>query len=475
MSGRRAAAVDWGEEMGKLRTARRPTSGQPNLAALAAVKRPAMPKNQKFEPLPPPTGRPPFHVSLKDVLPKAAVDTITASKKLVFHCAGDTGGINNASPQQIVANHMIADLSATPIGEAPTFFFHLGDVVYYYGDHAEYYPQFYEPYHQYSTTILPIPGNHDGDVSPHTNIRSLDAFVENFCAAKAALTPEAGDSNRPALTLPNVYWTLETPFGWIVGAYSNVPEGGRIQADQLAWLTDEFKAAPKNQALIVAVHHPLLSLDSHHSGSAYIHDALEAAAKNSGRIPDLVLTGHVHNYQRFTRNWNGQIVPVIVAGAGGYFNLHYMTHNLGWPIQLPFQIPAAAANNMQATLEAFSDDHHGYLILEWTANQISGTYFTVPRPQDPWRDPATAIDSFTLDLATHRLAARPATRPAGTGGPTGVGVSQGQPSIPAPRRRRRTSGRGSASGPTRSGRTKTVSPSRRRSSSSGRGGKTRRR
>ena len=442
----------------------------PNLAALAAVKRPTMPKNQKFEPLPPPTGQPPFHLTLNDFLPKATIDAITKGNKLVFHAAGDTGGINNASPQQIVANHMIADLSAAPSADAPAFFFHLGDVVYYYGDHTEYYPQFYEPYHQYSAPIVPIPGNHDGDVSPHTNIRSLDAFVENFCARAAALTPEAGDSNRQAMTLPNVYWTLETPFGRIVGAYSNVPEGGRIQADQQAWLTNEFKTTPKGQALIVAVHHPLLSLDSHHAGSAYIHDALDAAARDSGRIPDLVLTGHVHNYQRFTRNWGGQSVPVIVAGAGGYFNLHYMTHNLGWPIQLPFQLPAAAANSMQATLEAFADDHHGYLVLEWTAKQISGTYFTVPRPQDPWRDPATAIDSFTLDLTTHKLAPKAVTRPAGTGGATGIGVSQGRTSIPAPRATRGTPARGSSGRRARSGPAQS-----RRSSSTRQSGKTTRR
>jgi acid phosphatase type 7 len=413
--------------MGKKRSPQRAPSGsKPNLGALQAVSRPPIPKNQKFEPLPPPAGSAPFHATLSDFLPKATVDMITKANKLVIHCVGDTGGINQADPQVIVANHMVADLGTTPSPDAPSFFYHLGDVVYFYGEHEHYYPQFYEPYSGYSAPILPIPGNHDGDIPPHANIRSLDAFVENFCAKAGSKTPESGDTTREAATLPNVYWTLETPFATMVGAYTNVPDGGRIQADQQAWLTKEFKSAPADRALVVAFHHPVISLDSHHSGSAYVHQALDAAAKDSGRIPDLVLTAHVHNYQRFTRQWNGRSVPVIVAGAGGYPNLHYMTHNLGWPIKLPFKVPPAAANGMQATLEAFSDDHHGYLILELAPKQIKGTYFTVPRPQDPWRDPAAAIDSFVFNLATHSLASKPAVRPASTGGTTGIGVSGGR-------------------------------------------------
>lgn len=412
--------------MGKQRVQpRRAASGsKPNLSALKAVSRPPIPSNQKFEPLPAPTGRPPFHVTLGDVLPRATVDSIVKANKLVMHCVGDTGGINQAEPQQIVANHMAADLGTGPGADVPAFFYHLGDVVYYYGEHQNYYPQFYEPYTQYSAPILPIPGNHDADIPPHINIKSLDAFVENFCAVSPVLTPEAGDSHRQAMTLPNVFWTLDTPFGWIVGVYTNVPDGGRIEADQLAWLTNEFRTAPKDQALIVALHHPLLSLDTHHSGSSYVHDALDAAAKNSGRVPDLVLNGHVHNYQRFTRNWNGRNVPVIVAGAGGYFNLHYMTHNLGWPIKLPFQIPAASANGMQATLEAFCDDHHGYMILQLQPGQISGTYFTVPRPQEPWRQTGQPFDSFTFNLKNGTLAANSSPRPASQGGVTGIGVSR---------------------------------------------------
>jgi hypothetical protein len=298
--------------------------------------------------------------------------------------------------------------------------------VYFYGEHQNYYGQFYEPYSLYGAPIMSIPGNHDGAIPPHVDVPSLDAFVENFCATAPHLTPEAGDNNRDAMTLPHVYWTLEAPFATIVGLYTNVPEGGQVDDDQRAWFAAELKAAASDKAMIVALHHPVLSLDDHHSGSTVMHEMLDGAVQESGRTPDLVLTAHVHNYQRFTRTWGDDEVPFIVAGAGGYHNLHYMTHNLGWPIQLPFEVPPDAANGMQARLESFSDDHHGYLVLEVDAKHVAGTYYTVPRPHDPWRDPAVALDSFSVDLtAKKRQVAAGTPRPPATGGVSGIGVNQG--------------------------------------------------
>ena len=51
--------------------------------------------------------------------------------------------------------------------------------------------------------------------------------------------------------------------------------------------------------------------------------ALDAAFQSSERTPDLVLSGHVHDYQRFTRTMaDGRKVPYVVIGNGGYDNLH---------------------------------------------------------------------------------------------------------------------------------------------------------
>jgi acid phosphatase type 7 len=390
-----------------------------DLEQLVAVRKPGTRSNQGPQPVPRPTGQYPFRLDLAQVLGPAAMGQITSSGKLVLHCAGDTGGVVNGSAQQIVANHMDADLAAA---DPPRFFYHLGDVVYFYGEHENYYGQFYEPYSLYGAPIVAIPGNHDGGVPPHSQDPSLSAFVENFCASAPHHTAEAGDNDRDAMTQPNAYWTLVTPFATFVGLYTNVPEGGFVDDDQRAWLVEELKAAPADRALVVSLHHPIISLDDHHSGSTRMHELVDGASEEAGRLPDLVLTAHVHNYQRFTRQWSGREVPFIVAGAGGYHNLHYMTHNLGWPISLPFEVPPDSANGLQATLEAFSDDHHGYLVLEFSADQIDGTYFTVPRPHEPWRAPATAADAFSVDLKQHKLVKATPRTPA-TGGVSGIGNS----------------------------------------------------
>src|SRR5437763_13085704 len=86
-----------------------------------------------------------------------------------------------------------------------------------------------------------------------------------------------------------------------VGLYSNVPAGGDIRSPQTDWLVQELKTLRKNTPLMVALHHPVYSADDHHSGSIYMKEVLEHAAQQAGRHPDMVLAGHVHDYQRLTK------------------------------------------------------------------------------------------------------------------------------------------------------------------------------
>jgi 3',5'-cyclic AMP phosphodiesterase CpdA len=129
--------------------------------------------------------------------------------------------------------------------------------------------------------------------------------------------PEADDAPRDAMTQPNVYWTLTTPMATIIGLYTNVPEGGRIGPDQLAWFKQELANAPKDIALILALHHPIYSAYGNHPGSQYLKAIIEEATKSANRIPNLILTGHVHDYQRFNGSINGTPVTTLVVGAGG--------------------------------------------------------------------------------------------------------------------------------------------------------------
>jgi hypothetical protein len=351
--------------------------------------------NQRFEPLPPPTGDYPYRLRLEDVVRPDQLARVSETSALVFQTIGDTGGIKSPEPQQIVAYHMENDFS---LPDPPAFLYHLGDVVYYNGAYSEYYPQFYEPYAHYPAPILAIPGNHDGDPLDPLVETSLSAFASNFCAPYPHLLPEAQEVQRDAMTQPNVYWTLVAPLVTIVGLYTNVPEGGRLDEDQIDWLQGELSDAAKDRALLVALHHPVYSADAHHGGSARMGEVLDAAIKASGRTPDLILTAHVHNYQRFTRMLDDREIPYIVAGAGGYWHLHYMAKDdQGQPLELPWQTPDA-----DVRLDAYSEDRHGYLRVTVTETSLKGEYVTVPRPQESWRKgPVATADSFELDLGNH--------------------------------------------------------------------------
>jgi acid phosphatase type 7 len=348
--------------------------------------------NQAFQPLPPPTGDYPYRLILDAVLGNDAVAAIRNAGKLVLHMMGDTGGVKSPQPQHIVAVAMERDFTA-PAGDRPSFLYLLGDVIYFHGERSEYYSQLYEPYATYPAPIMAIPGNHDGDPVPGGE-PSLGAFVDNFCSKTPHRPAEAQETNRDTMIQPNVFWTLRAPFLTIIGLYSNVPEGGRLDDHQIAWLRAELAAAPRDAILLVTLHHPLYSADAHHGGSAYLGDVLDTAFHEAGRIPDGVFTGHVHNYQRFTRPLGGRPVPYVVAGAGGYWHLHAMARDdTGEPLPTPWPVPGT-----NLTLENYAADRHGYLRLTASSQGLRCEYVTVPRPHESWhKGPITVADSFTIN------------------------------------------------------------------------------
>jgi hypothetical protein len=347
--------------------------------------------NQRFQDLPAPTGLPPYHLSLDDVLSPNQIKKIKRDGNLTFHCVGDTGGIKQPASQQLVAYAME--------NKPASFFYHLGDVVYYNGESKEYYPQFYEPYQHYQGKIFAIPGNHDGDpLRGSQQEKSLDAFVRNFCATSTDITPDAGEINRSPMVQPNVYWTLEAQYLTIIGLYTNVPEGGVVKKEQNDWFEKELESADKKKALIVALHHPVFSMDRYHSGSQAMLHLLDNAIENTGVTPDAVFTAHVHNYQRFTRiHKNNKKVPYIVAGAGGYWHLHWMQDSVRL-MTLPGPVP----DRPDVTLEKYCDDHHGFMLIHAMPKKLFGEYYIAPNPHESWHRSLTPERFDAFDIALSR-------------------------------------------------------------------------
>ena len=344
---------------------------------------------QRFEKLPPPLGQPPYHFDLETAVPGITAEAAKLGH-LVFHCVGDTGGIKDPSYQADVASAMKGDL-LLPVAKRPQFFYHLGDVVYYNGQISEYYGQFYEPYDHYDAPILGIPGNHDGDPIDSTQV-SLDGWVRYFMSPAVQVLPESQDAPRVTLSLPNPYFTLNCPFVTIVGMYTNVPEGGSVDSIQQQWLTNEFATAPEDKALILALHHPIYSFDDHHSGSAAMADVVQHAINDSRRIPNMVLTAHVHNYQRFEQEIiAGTPTPFIVAGNGGYYHLHGMN------------VAAGEKDNTTGAKLLFEDhNHHGYLTLTVDAEHITGTSVTLGNSKGKYKTPGP-VDTFSYSAKAMKL------------------------------------------------------------------------
>ena len=344
--------------------------------------KPVLKKNQpddtyKFQPLPAPSGKFPYHLTLTDIIPEADPD------KLVFHMLGDTGSVYNPDFQKLVVAEMVRQYQKEDDTEdKPLFLYHLGDIVYNFGEASQYSRQFFEPYKNYPGPIFAIPGNHDSDVNTYGKVayKSLEPFMSVFCDTQSRTVPFSNNAARKSMVQPNVFWTLLTPLANIIGMYGNVPKFGVITPAQRSWLVEELRRADSerpDKAIILCVHHAPYSADINHGSSLAMIGFLEEVFEETGIRPDIVFSGHVHNYQRFSKTYeDGKTVPFIVAGGGGYDELH--------PVATTFDTRFTGDNPLfdNVKLENHCDDKHGFLklILKRTHAGVAITteFYTLP-------------------------------------------------------------------------------------------------
>lgn len=361
-------------------------------------------------PFPPSRGGVEPVLKLQDVLGsegEAIIKAITQGKQIVFHALGDTGNTRSVKPQNDVTDKLAADFQETDPSQAPSFLFHLGDIVYSFGEAQYYYDQFYEPYRAYPRPIIAIAGNHDGMVAPGSATPTLQAFRDNFCAAAPEQTRDAGGLDRTAMIQPGVYYTLEAPFVRILALYSNrledpgvISSQGKTYPDltnvQLGFLKAALTRVDQEQfagALIFAVHHPPYTTGRHAGSSAMLAE-IDAVCKSAGVWPHAVLSGHAHSYQRYTRATGGMQIPYIIAGNGGH-GLTPLTRS-GEPA---LRAPVALSTAKGVTFESYDDRDYGYLRVIVNARQLRIEYH-------PASDGAAAKvpdDAVTVDLKTRQL------------------------------------------------------------------------
>ena len=347
-----------------------------NKSSFPIFKKNSPDDSDKFQPLPEPPGVYPFHLDLQKILPE------NISQKLVFQMVGDTGSVRKPDFQKLVVSRMIKQFQETDMKtDNPKFLYHLGDVVYNFGEASNYPAQFFNPYQNYPGPIFAIPGNHDGDINPVSPnaYNSLDAFTKVFCNTDQTPIPFSGDTNNLGNTQPNFFWTLQTSLANIIGLYSNVTKYGVITKKQKEWFKEELKVANEQRpekAVLVCLHHSPYSADTNHGSSLAMITFLEDAFSDTGVRPDIVFSGHVHNYQRFEKTYtDGASIPFIVAGGGGYDELH----------------PLAGENDPSCVNDSpylkgvrllnYCDDRHGFLKITLERKNsnltLTGEYYAI--------------------------------------------------------------------------------------------------
>jgi hypothetical protein len=352
----------------------------------------------------------------------STVASIQQAGQIVFQSAGDTGSTRGPKTENETVDKMLSDFNDETPDAVPQFFYNLGDIVYSFGEHQYYYDQFYDAYRNYPRPIFAIPGNHDGIVLPPPAgsgdpADSLSAFLTNFCAPGFAHAPDAMGLSRTAMIQPGVYFTLEAPFVRILGVYSNMlenpgvisstkdPKSGapkfpNLNDAQLDYLAAALGRVKKNNfkgAVLLAVHHPPYAFGNH-SASLVMLKEIDTICATTGVWPHAVLSGHAHNYQRFTRAFGNRQIPYMVCGNGGH-GLGRISKNQ--TLRTPQSIPMFAQPEMKdaVTFESYDDKNYGYLRILVDPAQLRIEY----HPASDGSQTKTPDDSVTVDLATGTL------------------------------------------------------------------------
>jgi hypothetical protein len=114
--------------------------------------------------------------------------------------------------------------------------------------------------------------------------------------------------------------------------------------------------------------------------------SIDDICNSAGVTPDAFLSGHAHNYQRYTRRIGGKQVPYIVIGTGGIA-----------PQKVPDANGQPFGDSNQTTYDAALRSY-GYLYVTASAKELKFEFWPLTDNTH-----SQAYDPFTVDLGTHVL------------------------------------------------------------------------
>jgi hypothetical protein len=177
------------------------------------------------------------------------------------------------------------------------------------------------------------------------------------------------------------------------------------QIDYLRAALKRIKSDKFAGAVVIAVHHPpyvavtesatSAKTAGKHMGGLQMLAKIDAVCEEPSVWPHAVLSGHAHNYQRFTRQLNGREIPFVIVGNSGH--AHNSLTKKGEPtLRTPSVEPLLSNDNDQIVFESYDDQDFGYARITVNAAQLRIEY----HPASDGPNSKTADDAVTVDLKT---------------------------------------------------------------------------
>jgi hypothetical protein len=156
-----------------------------------------------------------------------------------------------------------------------------------------------------------------------------------------------------------------------------MPEGG----PQLTWLESRLSEADRlGLRSIVLLHLPPFSSGKEERGVPWVRRLVVEQILDRHAVA-LVLSGHIHAYERIVRpGFEGRPVNYVVSGgAGGRF----------------FQV----RERREEGSAIFVEGVRNFVLLELGPEGVSGRALPVQVPGERWLDPRSPIDEFEVTIA----------------------------------------------------------------------------
>jgi 3',5'-cyclic AMP phosphodiesterase CpdA len=166
----------------------------------------------------------------------------------------------------------------------------------------------------------------------------------------------------------------------LLGDRDPMPEGG----PQLTWLEARLSDADRRGLRpVVVLHIPPFSSGKEERGAPWIERLVVKPILDRHPVA-LVLSGHIHAYERIVRpGFQGRPVNFVVSGGAGGRFFH------------------AAEKRVEGS-QLFVEGVRSFVLLELGPDGVEGRVLPVKVEGEEWRNPPSPVDAFRVDLPASR-------------------------------------------------------------------------